>query len=177
MKGTMKGIDYNRIKLQKIFFTPFYSIELLWLDALFYFFWHLPHKLHIFGHLLAIASLDSEQIFLVRDLPHSGSKSMQSPRRAKTFPSVYLLRLPLLTFKKKCPGSRIMTRMWTNMKQISSESTKHYKIYFWWFCRHRFKVEIVDPILSHFNPCLSLPSAATKDRRKISTATRSTTKK
>lgn len=42
---------------------------------------YLPHKLHIFGHFLAIMSLKAGHIASVRDLPHSGSKSSQSPTR------------------------------------------------------------------------------------------------
>ena len=44
---------------------------------------NLPHKLHIFGHFLAINSRFVEHNSLVRLLPHSLSKLSQSPSRTK----------------------------------------------------------------------------------------------
>ena len=38
-----------------------------------------PHKLHIFGHFLAIKSRSVEHMSANRVLPHSLSKSLQSP--------------------------------------------------------------------------------------------------
>ena len=42
---------------------------------------NLPHKLHIFGHFLAMVSSKAVHIASVSDLPHSLSKSSQSPTR------------------------------------------------------------------------------------------------
>lgn len=42
---------------------------------------NLPHKLHIFGHFLAMVSSKAVHMASVSDLPHSLSKSSQSPTR------------------------------------------------------------------------------------------------
>ena len=44
-----------------------------------------PHKLHIFGHFLAMISLKPVHIAKVRDLPHSTSKSSQSPANNEVY--------------------------------------------------------------------------------------------